>query len=166
MRLMSLKDYPDYKPDIEFKSPWLDRLIVTIVVVMAGIALLIAPHYPIFGKKLPAWRCYTAGALLATMRLLSLSAFRKSLRPTNWLLRSSGTRQWIKFRSFLNDHLPADDLQIIELNRDEVEWVRQVKVKAIYMTRGCANSTASTACPPTMSCGNCEDARWRMRWRI
>jgi len=136
MRLLSLKEFPDYKPDVEFKSPWLDRLLVTIVVVMAGIALLIAPHYPIFGKKLPAWWCYLAGALLGLMRLLYLSAFRKSLRPTNWLLRSSGNRIWIKFRSFLNDHLPIDETQIIEIERNEVAWVRQSGIKMVFLASG------------------------------
>jgi hypothetical protein len=62
------------------------------------------------------------------MRLLSLSAFRKSLRPTNWLLRASGMKIWIKYRSFLNDHLPPEDPQIIELERDDIAWVCPVKI--------------------------------------
>jgi len=138
MRLISLDQYPDYKPDVEFRSPSSDRLVAAVVCGALSAAAIVAPRiaFPsMHGGRLPGWWCYPVGTLFGILFLAHLAALRKSRHGTNWLLRSSGTRQWIKFRTFLNDHLPTGDLQIIELERSEVAWVQPVRVRAVYHTR-------------------------------
>ena len=65
----------------------------------------------------------------------SLATFRRTLHPANWLLRVSGERLWIKFRSYLNDQFPADEVQIVQLGRAEVAWVKPVKVRTTVTNR-------------------------------
>jgi hypothetical protein len=55
----------------------------------------------------------------------------KAIINTNWLLAIASDRIWIKYRSYLNCHLPADDLQIIEFPFSEIESVCLVDRKEI-----------------------------------
>jgi hypothetical protein len=144
MRIISLREYPDFAPDIEFKESVRFRLIAAIAMQIVCIFLWFATHYPIHGVLLPRLWCYLAAAIAEMIAFFCWTSYRKSRLPTNWLLRASGNRQWIKFRSFLNNHHPEDNPQIIELDRDDVAWVRSVTSKVVYLTHGSEGGTAST----------------------
>ncbi len=70
------------------------------------------------------------------MSLVVLSGFRASLRGTNWLMRYDGARLLIKYRSYLNHHLPEGDLVVVEINLSEIEWIRAFKEKRIVPSMG------------------------------
>ncbi len=66
-----------------------------------------------------------------------ISMVRHAKRPTNWLLRISGDRIQIKIRSYMNDHFPAEEFQIVELTQSEVAWVREANIRFMFDQATC-----------------------------
>ncbi len=76
--------------------------------------------------------------VIGLIALLFLFNFKKSLRSSNWLVQLGATRVLIKYRSYLNDHLPEEDSVIAEIPWSEIVWVRKTKENVVKVT-----STAS-----------------------
>ncbi len=76
---------------------------------------------------LPLYALRYIEVVVACIFLLFLFHFRKSLRPSNWLIRLDADRAVIKFRSYLNDHLPEEDKIVVEISYDEIAWARKTK---------------------------------------
>lgn len=72
-------------------------------------------------------------SLLGVLSLLigggSIQTWTKTLRRDNWLMAIGGSRVLIRFRSFLHDHFPAEDPQVVELPLENVVSVRQTRQK-------------------------------------
>jgi hypothetical protein len=79
----------------------------------------------------PSVFLYCSAAFLGLFVWIAYAAFRASLRPSNWLLRCNSTGIIIKYRSYLNWHLPADDPQAVGFDYAEIAWVRSVKEKRL-----------------------------------
>ncbi|QPJ64838.1 MAG: hypothetical protein G3M78_05335 [Candidatus Nitrohelix vancouverensis] len=73
--------------------------------------------------------------VIACIFLLFLFHFRKSLRTSNWLLRLDPGRAVIKFRSYLNDHLPEEDKIVVEIPCAEIAWARKTKERVVTNDR-------------------------------
>jgi hypothetical protein len=48
-------------------------------------------------------------------------------RPSNWLVRMSDSGLFIKFRSYLNYHLPAEDLTVVFVSYQEIRSARLIR---------------------------------------
>ncbi|MFH1719466.1 MAG: hypothetical protein ABIF19_19105 [Planctomycetota bacterium] len=81
---------------------------------------------------LPFFFVVVSGGFLALFSLICFRCFGRTLAPANWLVAVSGDRILIKFRSYLNDDLPADDLQVISVSFSEIEAAQITKQKLKY----------------------------------
>src|SRR5215470_6757325 len=77
---------------------------------------------------------WNAGYYLAAVILLMLLMVKRfataRFRPSNWLVRMTDTGMFIQFRSYLNYHLPADDLTVVFLAYNEIQSARLVRERA------------------------------------
>jgi len=82
-----------------------------------------------------AFHAYTAhwklGYFIAGAIILFLDLFRRLVtarfRPSNWLARVSDLGVFIQFRSYLNYHLPAEDLTVVFIPFGEIHTARLIK---------------------------------------
>jgi hypothetical protein len=77
---------------------------------------------------------WNAGYYLAAVILLFVLLLNRFVtarfRPSNWLVRMNDTGLFIQFRSYLNYHLPAEDLTVVFLSYDELGSARLVRERA------------------------------------
>ncbi|MDA2937696.1 alkaline shock response membrane anchor protein AmaP [Acidobacteria bacterium AH-259-A15] len=81
------------------------------------------------GWDVPSTLAYYIAGVIAILALVALLGLRASLRETNWLIRYEGDRLLIKYRSYLNYHLPKDDRMVVEIGLSEIEWIRSFREK-------------------------------------
>ena len=82
-----------------------------------------------------AWDAYSTdwkpGYFIAAVILLFINFLRRFItarfRDSNWLVRTNDTGVYIQFRSYLNYHLPANDLTVVFLSFGEIGSARLVK---------------------------------------
>lgn len=72
----------------------------------------------------------SAGILLCA--LVFAAQFRHALRTGNWVLRYDGSRLFIKYRSYLNEHLPADKPVVFAFEATEIESLSKVDKQISY----------------------------------
>jgi hypothetical protein len=84
-----------------------------------------------FGN-LPFFVIVISGIFLALFSIICFRHLAKTLTPTNWLVAVGPDRIIIKFRSYLNPHLPADDPQVVSLSFSEIEAAQITKEKIRY----------------------------------
>jgi hypothetical protein len=77
--------------------------------------------------------------------LLVQSPLRKTYHQENWLLRQRQGGLLVKFRSYLNSHFPKEDLTVLDLDRDEIEWIRRHAHKHVSKRIDCQQSAESLA---------------------
>jgi len=130
MRLLPLSETFAERDDIVFRHKPLGPAIWTVVLT----ALLAWDIYGIGHVRTgiprePDWGLRFFLIVLALFLLLgvylSQHAWRAALHPSNWLMRIRGDRVMIKFRNFENWQLSEADMQIIELDRQEIAFVRR-----------------------------------------
>jgi hypothetical protein len=122
MTLVKLNDVPQRSTDFVCRE---SRLARWSTVVGTTAVLTVTVWQAVVERQ---WFLYVVAAVLALMLWLFVQMLRVSYRPTNWLMRiaTDGT-VWIKFRSYLNHHLPGDVPQVVRLSRGEVHWARVVR---------------------------------------
>jgi hypothetical protein len=89
----------------------------------------------IFGAAVLAFRAFTAGFhlgyYLAAVDISFLALYRRFItarfRPSNWLVRTNNLGLFIQFRSYLNYHLPAEDLTVVFIAYQEIRSARLVR---------------------------------------
>ncbi len=69
---------------------------------------------------------YVSGVLLLSVFLMRRFLLAR-LRPSNWLARIRNDGLFIQFRSYLNYHLPADDLTVVFIPYQEIRSARLVR---------------------------------------
>jgi len=79
----------------------------------------------------PAFVVTYGAIVIGLLSLLFLFNFRKSRRPSNWLIKMDSHCMRVKFRSYLNDHLPEEDLIIAEIPYSEIAWARKTKEQLV-----------------------------------
>ncbi|MFA5292368.1 MAG: hypothetical protein WC496_04955 [Phycisphaerae bacterium] len=118
-------------PYTVFRSSILYNLIpFAIFVSIAGLLVFLY-----LKKGFPVAMLIVSEAVILLFGLIFLGPLRKSFTSVNWLMRTEIENVFIKIRSYLNSHLPAEDKQIIELEYSEIKWVRQTRVKMISSNR-------------------------------
>lgn len=91
---------------------------------------------------LPRIVIFFSGGTLSLISLVCFSCFAKTLASTNWLVAINPSRMLIKFRSYLNSHLPGEDPQVISLAFSEIKSARITKHTVKY--RGAQRSGTTT----------------------
>lgn len=121
MRLLRLSDVGIQANDRVYRySRW---HAVLIAIVVLGAAAWAAFHAYTAGWK-PGY--YIAAATLLFVELLRRFVTAR-FRPSNWLARTNEEGIFIQFRSYLNYHLPADDLTVVFISYGEIRSARLVK---------------------------------------
>lgn len=124
MRLLRLSDVDPSRLDRVFYYSRVRALVFAFVALGAGAALLVPA----------ASAHWNAGYYLAAVILLSVLLLKRFVtarfRPSNWLVRMNDTGLFIQFRSYLNYHLPAEDLTVVFLSYHEIPSARLVRERA------------------------------------
>jgi len=88
------------------------------------------------------------GYFMAAMILLFFELMRRfftaRFRPSNWLVRMNDTGLYIQFRSYLNYHLPAEDLTVVFLWFGEIHSARLIRQRVEVPDPGSRGSASST----------------------
>jgi len=124
MRLLRLSDVETSSRDRIFYYSRTHVLLIVFVVVGASAWLL-------FRAFTTHWKL---GYYLAAVILLFLWLMQRFItarfRPSNWLVRMTDLGLFIKFRSYLNFHLPAEDLTVVFLPYQEIRAARLIRERA------------------------------------
>jgi len=124
MRLLRLGDVDPSRHDQVFYYSRVRALVFAFVALGAGAALLVRA----------ASTHWNAGYYLAAVILLFVLLLKRFVtarfRPSNWLVRMNDTGLFIQFRSYLNYHLPAEDLTVVFLSYHEIPSARLVRERA------------------------------------
>jgi len=99
-------------------------------VVFAGLAVGMYMWHR-FGD-LPFFFVVVSGGFLALFSLMCFRSFSRTLAPTNWVAAVGPDRILIKFRSYLNPDLPAEDPQVISLWFSEIQAAQITKQRLKY----------------------------------
>lgn len=61
--------------------------------------------------------------------LILFKVLRDRMRPTNWLVRLQTSGILVKYRSYLNPRLPAEEPVVVSIPFSEIEWVRKNRMR-------------------------------------
>jgi hypothetical protein len=89
---------------------------------------------------------YIAAAILLFFDLLRRFITAR-FRPSNWLVRTNDRGLFIQFRSYLNYHLPADDLTVVFVSYQEIRSARLVREKVMDQTKALFPARMESAVP-------------------
>jgi hypothetical protein len=123
MRLLRLAEVESRISDRVFYYSRAWALFVTLTMIGASAAFVIN-----FGSRTHFLGYYIAAVLIATL-LLMRRFLTARFRPSNWLVRITDDGLYIKFRSYLNYHLPEEDLTVVFISYQEIRSARLVKEK-------------------------------------
>jgi hypothetical protein len=134
MEFYRLSEIPTRSDDQVFKASPTAPFIGFIVFSGIGIALLLLgiSGAKIYGLSLPpVFFIYVGAATSGLFGGIALGQFRACVKPTNWLLRCNNRGVIIKYRSFENWRLPAEDVQAVGFDYSELAGIRTVKEQRI-----------------------------------
>lgn len=121
MRLLRLSDVETSLGDLVFYYSRVRALVFAFVALGASGGLLLRA----------ASAHWNAGYYLTAVLLLFVLLLKRFVtarfRPSNWLVRMNDTGLFIQFRSYLNYHMPAEDLTVVFLSYIEIRSARLVR---------------------------------------
>ena len=130
MRLLRAADVETTRSDRVFARSRV-RAILWALIAMGACAALTAGA--IHANR---WLGYCIAAMALLVLVLSRRFITARFRPSNWLLRMNGQGVFIQFRSYLNYHVPADDLTVVFLPYPELRSARLVRERASVQDSG------------------------------
>jgi hypothetical protein len=114
MRLLRLSDVETGPRDRVFYYSRTHVLLIALIAIAASAALL-------FRAFSAHWKPgYYLGAVILLFLTLMHRFITARFRPSNWLARMNDLGLFIQFRSYLNYHLPADDLTVVFVPYQEI----------------------------------------------
>src|SRR6266568_55980 len=123
MRLLRLADVERSPSDrVYYRSR--AQALLFIALALFGAAAL-AFHALSAGFHLGYYQAAVDISILALSRRFITARFR----PSNWLVRMNDFGLFIQFRSYLNYHLPAEDLTVVFISYQEIPSARLVREK-------------------------------------
>jgi hypothetical protein len=125
MKLLSLEQAPMRFGGLVFRTSVLPNVVA--FVIAAGGAGVVVVTYMKGG--LPLWGSILIGLVIVPLMFLFFGMVRKGLASTNWLMVLDPRGILIKYRSYLNSHMPRGDMQVISLDPDDIRQVCKVKRK-------------------------------------
>lgn len=120
--------------DLVFREARLGKLIAFAIFTAATTAALIAALAPELippSLRPPRAITFAVAAALSLFALVSSYTLRASLKRSNWLVRYDGNGLFVKFRSYLNHHFPAEDAVVVYIARSEIGWIRRTHEKRV-----------------------------------
>lgn len=100
--------------------------------VVAALAALAVAAWAGFHAYTAAWK---AGYYIAAVIILFLDLMRRFVtarfRPSNWLARMNDLGVYVQFRSYLNYHLPAEDMTVVFISFGEIRSARLIKERVM-----------------------------------
>jgi hypothetical protein len=123
MRLLGLGDVEVGPNDHVYSHSRARALLIAATALFAAIALI---AYPFAGGWKPG--LYFA-AVIVLLFVLMIRFVTSRFRPSNWLVRMNDVGVFIHFRSYLNYHLPADDLTVVFITWPEIRSARLVRAR-------------------------------------
>jgi hypothetical protein len=120
MRLMRETDVPETPRDHVFRASRMHGVLLALAVVGVCAAILFY-HWP---APRPSYY-FSAGILIVLLLLRRFITAR--FHPSNWLVRIGDDGLFIHFRSYLNDHLSADDPTVVFIAFQEIHSARLVR---------------------------------------
>jgi len=169
IRLMRALEVPESPRDRVYSASKLHAVIFVAGCLCACVALIW------FGWPRPRIAYYISGAIVVFL-LLGHQFFSARFRASNWLVRVADTGLYIHFRSYLNDHLSAEDPTVVFLAYQDIRSARPVKERVKTRDMGGATQTQTRRCvelelavdpAPLASALATECARpaaWEKRW--
>jgi hypothetical protein len=156
VRLLAFNQTFADRKDIVFRYKPLGPAIATVVLT----SLLVSDIYGAVQVRDNGLRFFLIvwGLILLLVVWMAQRAWRAALYPTNWLMRIRDNRVLIKFRNFQNWELSDADLQIIELDRQEIVYVRRVVRKIECTSMGGSDTGTRTQNQLEMSLQNVQVA--------
>ncbi|MGA3066018.1 MAG: hypothetical protein ABSF29_04140 [Tepidisphaeraceae bacterium] len=136
MKFLTMDQMSQRRPEASFGESSGGKLVSGMVFLGLTLAALLAALGVIHQKKIPSDWLYIVAGVCGLLSVVSFASYRASLRPTNWLVRDQGGAIYIKFRSFRNDKMPTGDIQIVELQRSEIEWMRRANIRKLIESMG------------------------------
>jgi hypothetical protein len=117
IRFYSQDNLPSRYGDVVFRQArWTLLLILVISLAAVGGPVAIAYY-----SKAPCVYLFAVVGII--MPLLLGQIFRRSLLPSNWLMRYRPEGLLIQFRSYLNAHFPPEDTIAFELPAGKIAWI-------------------------------------------
>ena len=96
--------------------------------ILLAMALVGAAAWLVFNAITTGWKLgYYIAAVMVLFLELMRRFFTARFRPTNWLVRMNDEGMFIQFRSYLNYHLPAEDLTVVFLSLSEMRSARLIR---------------------------------------
>src|SRR5438045_5409727 len=124
MRLLRLADVEQSRNDRVFSYSRITASLLATIAIAAGVALLLRAYSA-------NWKAgYYLAAVIILFAALLKTFVTARFRPSNWLVRMTDLGIFIQFRSYLNYHLPADDLTVVFLSFGEICSARFVRERA------------------------------------
>jgi len=129
MKLYSIRESPILSGIVYRYSPLKSFLFSLLFILVSAFCFISAYRggFMKFGEDVPDFVQYPMGFIFAIAFLITFSRFRKALRPENWVLKLGMDRILVKYRSYLNCHLPDKDPIITEISFSEIAWARKTK---------------------------------------
>lgn len=123
MRLLRLADVEQSPSDRVFSYSRVTASLLASIVIGSCLALLFR-----FSKN---WKPgYYFAAVIICIAWLLATFVTARFRPSNWLVRMTDLGLFIQFRSYLNYHLPADDLTVVFVSFQEIRSARLIRERA------------------------------------
>jgi hypothetical protein len=119
VRLCRLAEVPIDPADRVFRYSIATPLFFPLGAIAAGRVFLPRAQWPI------AVSYYLAGLFLLIL-FLTRRIVTARFKSSSWLVRIAGDGVWVQFRSYLNGHLPADDLTCVFLAFADLASARRV----------------------------------------
>jgi len=127
MELLTPEQVPRNPNETVFRQSALQHVIALLVVLglLAGLLVWSAlGEVPLFVRIL------SVGGL-TLIALVIAGMLGKSLSSRNWLMIASREHILVRFRSYLNTELPAEDPQIFSLRLENIRTVRRIREKIV-----------------------------------
>jgi len=128
MQLLNLKDVQLTVQERIFKESALVQFLAGLIGVGFVVAMFLGYRY----EKLPFYVFVLSSIVPVLFSAICFRHCAKATASNNWLLAIGPDRMLIKFRSYLNPHLPADDPQVVSLPFSEIEAAQITKEKIRY----------------------------------
>ena len=124
MRLLRLADVETSPRDRVFAYSRAMALLIASLVI-AGMAGLLFRAYSTHWNP-----GYYFAAVILLFLLLLCRFITARFRPSNWLVRMNDLGMYVQFRSYLNYHLPADDVTVVFISYQEIRSARLIRERA------------------------------------
>lgn len=134
MEFRATDEIPHRYGDLVFRESRLTKgsaVVLFLALTLAALSVALSPELIPSAQGLPRFVPFVAAGALLIFTLVSLFTFRASLRSSNWLVRFDRRKLYLKFRSYLNAHLPGDDPVVAVLDPDEIEWIRKTTARRV-----------------------------------